>query len=131
MRHFHRDAHWAERMRESFQGAWFEAQPGRRSADLQVGICAISPRADPALRGQRYCGAASTRAARKAAGPEGRPCGTPSLVVQTGKGFMQVSLDKSWVDGGMRAGGAGHQQTRMAVSVFHAQSLLTHERKVR
>ena len=43
----------------------------------------------------------------------------------------QVSQDKTWADGGMRTGGADHQQARMAVSVFHAQSLLTRERKIR
>jgi len=99
-------------MRESFQVARFEAQPAGESDYL-------------------VCGAASTRAARKAAGPEGGPCATLPLVMPTEKGFMQVSLDKSWTDGGMRAGGADHQQTRIAVSVFHAQSLLTHERKIR
>ena len=39
---------------------------GSSSADLQVGIFVVPLRADPALRGQRNCGAAGIRAAARA-----------------------------------------------------------------
>jgi hypothetical protein len=60
LRHFHRDAHWAARIRGSFQIAWFEAQAAGDSDYL-------------------VCGAENTRAAGKAAGLESEPCATTTL----------------------------------------------------
>ena len=42
----HRAVLLTGRIREGFQITWFEVRPGKRSADLQVGICAVPSGAD-------------------------------------------------------------------------------------
>jgi len=54
-----------------------------------AGVCAAPSRADPALRGQRYCGAARTRTAGRAAGPECGPCATATYQIH-GHGEMPM-----------------------------------------